>query len=100
MQKLYLIDPGPRPPCHEVAQQLWGDRDFDSDGDSNSPDATDWTELTVSLRPECIERIDIDPVRSPGGLVLCIRSESEDLVRRTADFLVQRTGGSVSVSAP
>src|SRR4051812_44558527 len=100
MQKLYLINPGPRPPYHEVAQRLWGDRDFDSDGDSTSPDATDWTELTLSLRPECVERIDIDPVSYPGSLVLCLKSESEDLVRRTADFLGQRTGGSVRVSPP
>lgn len=98
MPKLYLIDPGPRPPYQEVGQQLWGDGDFDSDGDSSAPGATDWTELTISLRPECVERIDIDPVSTPGRLVLCVSSESEDLVRRTGEFLAQRTGGSLATA--
>jgi hypothetical protein len=100
MHKLYLIGPGPRPPYYQVAHELWGDRDFDSDGDSNSPDANDWTELTISLRPDCVERIDIDPFGSTGGLVLCIKSASEDLVRRAARFLAERSGGTLTASAP
>lgn len=100
MHKLYLIDPGPRPPYYEVAQALWGDRDFDSDGDSGTPDAADWTELSVILRPGYAERVDIDPVGEATRLVLCIRSESEELVRRAGDFLRRRTGGSLGASAP
>lgn len=100
MHKLYLINPGSRPPYYELAQALWGDKDFDSDGDSSSPDATNWTELTVSLRPDETERIDIDPVSEAGPLVLCIRSENAQLVTRAGDFLKQRTGGSLSASAP
>lgn len=100
VHKLYLIDPGPRPPYPEVAEALWGDRDFDSDGDSSSPDAADWTELTLSLRPDCAERIDIDPLPRTSRLVLCIKSEREHLAKRAANFLAERAGGSLSVSIP
>lgn len=100
MHRLYLIDPGPRPPYYEVAQALWDDRDFDSDGDSSIPDARDWTELTVALRPDGVERVDIDPVSDAGGLVLCIRSDIGALARRAGDFLQRRSGGSLAASPP
>lgn len=100
MQKLYLIDPGPRPPSYEVAQELWGGRDYDSDGDSQAADDSNWTELTVSLRPDCVERIDIDPIGTADRLVLRIVSENGDLVRRAPTFLLRRAGGSLSASPP
>lgn len=100
MHKLYLIAPGPRPPFYEVAQALWGNADFDSDGDSDTPDAVDWTELTLSRRPDEVERVDVDPVGGAGPLVLCIKSENAELTRRAADFLWQRAGGSLSASTP
>ena len=46
-----------------------------------------WTELTVALRPECEERVDVDPSDDSEPLVLVIRSESADLARKAALFL-------------
>jgi hypothetical protein len=53
MARFLLTSPGSRPPFYRVAQHLWGAGcNFDSDGDSDFPDARDWTELTVVLRDE------------------------------------------------
>lgn len=100
MHELYLIDPGPRPPFYELAQELWEHRDYDSEGDSRTPDDPNWTELTISLRPDCLERVDVDPVDAGDRVVLRITSDSEDILRRAADFLLGRSGGSLSASAP
>jgi hypothetical protein len=41
---------GPRPPCFEVAQHLWGRNiNVDSDGNSASPADQQWTELTFKV---------------------------------------------------
>lgn len=79
--------PGPRPPFLLVAEHLWGAGiDFDSDGDSRTPDDPNWTELTVIRRGESSERVDVDPV-SESPLVLKVVSESRDLALRLANFL-------------
>ena len=92
---LYLVRPGPRPPFVLVAHHLWGDADIDSDGNSSTPDDTECTELTLIRRPDNDERVDID-LASESPLVLKIHSESLTLAKRTADFLAQHTGGTVS----
>ena len=97
---------GPATPFALVAQHLWGTAcDFDSDGNSESPSATDWTELTAILRPECRARIDVDPVESVGSgahepLVLRIHSSDESLARRAAEFLLARCGGTLTREKP
>ena len=96
MHAFYLSSPGKRPRSYELAQHLWGiGCDIDSDGNSSSPDATDWTELTIRLRSSDNERIDIDPVGPAEPLVLSIRSENEELASRTAIFLQHVTGGAL-----
>lgn len=104
MARFILTAPGPRPPYSQVAERLWGQGcDFDSDGDSSEPEATDWTELTVTLRgklweqdADVEERVDIDPIDGGGPLVLAIKSDSETLARRTAEFLHATAGGTLS----
>jgi hypothetical protein len=92
--RFLLIAPGPRPQVHAVAEHLWGKGcDIDSDGDSSSPDARDWTELYVALRPECVEWVDIAPVSGYPRLVLRIKSDRKDLARRVGKFLARHTGG-------
>ncbi len=84
--------PGPRPPYSKVADHLWGSGcNFDSDGNSDHPETTDWTELTVTLRAPpwqqgvgTDERVDVDPLGGGEPLVLAIVSESDDLARREA----------------
>jgi hypothetical protein len=89
---------GPRPPFAELAEHLWGAAvDFDSDGNSASAEDTNWTQLTISKRPECEERVDVDPV-SEAPLVLKIVSTSRDLALRTARFLAATSNGRIAAS--
>jgi hypothetical protein len=97
---LFLIEPGPRPPFARIAELLWGaGADFDSDGNSNRPDDTSWTELTIQRRATFDERIDIDQV-SEDPLVLKIASSSESLVRRVATYLADECSASVVAQWP
>lgn len=88
--------PGPRPPLVLVAEHLWGAGvDFDSDGDSRTPDDQNWTALTIVLRGGKSERVDVDPV-SESPLALKVVSESRDLALRAANFLARTTGGALT----
>jgi hypothetical protein len=88
-----LIGTGPRPPYYLVAEHLWGAADVDSDGNSTDRDATDWTELTLILRPHFRERIDVDPVKGAEPLTLLIKSEDRSLAQKAAAFLLAQAGG-------
>ena len=78
---------GPMPPFYEVAYALWGKGiDFDSDGDSADPESTTWRELTVILRPNYEERVDIDPLQDDANK-LKIQATSSDLLDRTCNYL-------------
>lgn len=79
---------GPMPPFGEVADALWGTSvDVDSDGDSDTPESTNWRELTLILRANEQERIDIDPYEGDSNL-LCVRGSSMELVESVVSFLV------------
>src|SRR6187402_1243414 len=94
--ELLLVSPGPRPPYWTVAEHLWGEGcDFDSDGDSSPPDSQSWTELTVILRSDTTQRVDIDPL-SKEPLVLVIRSEQAELASKAAEYLSATTGGVIA----
>ena len=82
-----------------MAEALWPGADIDSDGDSRTPAATDWTELTLILRPGYVERVDVDPV-SELPLVLRVSSESASLAEHATNYLVQCSGGSVQRTWP
>jgi hypothetical protein len=101
MHSIYLIGPGPRPYFGDVAEHLWGPGcDFDSDGNADRTLFDEWTELTVALRPECEQRVDVDPLDGREPLVLVIRSENEELARKAANFLPSVTGGVLSNNRP
>lgn len=85
-----LSNPGMRPAFWEVARHLWGDADFDSDG--NADTHPNWTELTVTRRPDYDERVDIDPI-SEDPLVLKISSSTPGLARKAAEYLARSCGG-------
>lgn len=91
--KFYVVQPGLRPPFFAVAKYLWGEVDFDSDGNSQHPDDTTWTELTITRCPSETGRVDIDPV-SEAPLVLKVVSSSSALAERAARFLALHTSGS------
>jgi hypothetical protein len=86
-----LSNPGKRPPFAALAQRLWGDADFDSDGDAATPES-DWTELTITRRPEYDQRVDVDPIND-SPLMLQIRSATPGLALKAAQFLEQMCGG-------
>ena len=78
---------GAMPPYYEVAYALWGEGvDFDSDGDSSTPEATDWRELTVILRADVGQRVDIDPTDRDQDIVKIVATSSQ-LLEQTCEFL-------------
>ncbi len=82
--KIDLI--GPLPPYYEIAYSLWGkNSNFDSDGDSYDPESTSWTELTLILRSEKNQRIDIDPIDGTKSLML--KTTSIELKQKVINFL-------------
>jgi len=86
---------GPRPAYHLIAEHLWGAGcNIDSDGDSRTPDAHDWTELSLSLRGAPGQQLDIDPVATE-PLALVVRSPHADICRKAAAFIVSFSGGTV-----
>ena len=66
--------------------------DFDSDGNSETPNDRNWTELTVVRRDDSAQRIDIDRVVGE-PLLLKVTSDYRTLALRAATFLAQSTGG-------
>ena len=71
---VYLVAPGERPPFGQVADHLWGpEANVDSDGNSRTPDDTQWTELSLFLRGADDAEVHVDPVATC-PLTLQIRS--------------------------
>jgi len=101
MHRLYLVAPGPRPFFGDLARHLWGrDCDFDSDGNDDRPPPGGWTELTVALRPDGTQRVDVDPLDGEQPLVLVVRSEQAALAQAAASFLQAQTGAELRHASP
>jgi hypothetical protein len=68
---------GPMPAYYKVADHLGGaDSDIDSDGTSETAESTDWDELTIILRSDREQRIDIETISSKeNSLLLCASSK-------------------------
>lgn len=87
MKKISAKVIGQMPPYYRVACALWGeDTNIDSDGDSSTPESTDWRELTLIRRPDYDLRIDIDPTPEDRDTVE-LRSESTELLDQALAFL-------------
>lgn len=83
---LYISPESERPIFYSLAEHLWGTGvDIDSDGNSITPDDTNWTELTIINRSNPEQRIDIDPVQIK-PLILKIEGK-EGLVEKAAGYL-------------
>jgi hypothetical protein len=95
MHRINISAPGPRPPYYRVAEHLWGiGCNINSDGNSERPDDTNWTELTIELRGVADQRVDVDPVADE-PLILQVRSTSLKLARDAATFIVDSSGGEI-----
>lgn len=97
MPRFLLHGPGPRPAFYLVAEHLWGTGcNVDSDGDSRSAADDQWTELTLILRADSTQRLDIDPL-SATPLVLAISASRIELGRQAGEFLQARCGGTLEL---
>ena len=77
---------GALPPYYEIAYSLWGKAaDFDSDGNSYDPESRTWTELSLILRSDKNQRIDIDPTADQNRLEL--KTTSIELKEKVIEFL-------------
>jgi hypothetical protein len=95
MHELRIINSGKRPPCYLVANYLWGAGcDIDSDGNSATREDEAWTELTLILRADPSQRIDIDPIGSR-PLVLKVVASNEALAASAATMIVEFGGGHI-----
>ena len=90
----FISNPGPRPLYKDIANYLWGEVDFDSEG--NADLNPNWTELTLTRRPNYDERIDIDAIFE-NPLVLKISSSTPGLAQKTAEYLVDVCGGEIKL---
>lgn len=78
---------GELPAYYKIADVLWGvDADIDSDGNSETAESTSWSELTLILRSDTEQRLEIDPDEK-GERFLLVSSMKEDLVTKTIDYL-------------
>ena len=92
--------PGPRPVYYLIAEHLWGTGcNIDSDGDSRTPEDSDWTELSLSLRGAPGQQLDIDPI-STEPLVLVVRSPQASLCSKAVKFIISFSGGTVESMVP
>ena len=76
---------GKMPPYYDIAEFLWGKSvDIDSDGNSEHSRSVDWNELTIILRSDESQRVDIDPAEDG---FLYIGSEDKKLLARVVSYL-------------
>jgi hypothetical protein len=93
MARYYLRSPGPRPPFGQVVDHAFGpNAHVDTDGNSSTPNATDWTELYIALRPDHSPVVDICPTDASENS-LRIEATSSHLAERVAEFLLAHCGG-------
>ncbi len=80
---------GAMPPYYHIAEHIWGKGvDIDSDGNSKMPLSTDWSELTLVLRKDTAQRIDIDPIEGKEKY-LKLEAANEELANSVYLFLKQ-----------
>lgn len=87
MKKSKLKIVGKLPSFIEIANDLWGENaDIDSDGNSKHPSSTDWNELTLILRSDVTQRIDINPDKNQKDQLI-LESSNSDLHKKVITFL-------------
>ena len=79
---------GPRPPFGEVVTHVFGvGAIVDTDGDSATPSATDWTWLYMRQRPSQGSPVVLIQFADDRQDRMIISSDDEALARKTAAFL-------------
>lgn len=92
---------GPRPYFAEIPYALWGDVNYDSEGDCTKPTDRSWTWMYL-LHRDTRARVDLssDDPRDSAPLRMTIRSLDPALAARTASFLIARCGGKAAGEDP
>jgi hypothetical protein len=89
LNKLNLKLIGALPEYYAIAEYLWGKGvNIDSDGNSPYPESLCWTELTLILREDESQRVDIDPHDTLENTLIA-SSTSRSLLERVDTFLRQ-----------
>jgi hypothetical protein len=101
----YLSAPGPRPPYGEVVDHVYGiGSNVDTEGDSYPAQSTEWTELYMQLRPPLDDLHRKNPLvqvwMDEDKKVMCVGSDDEALAVRTATYLADRTGATMTSEPP
>ena len=87
MVKIEMQLIGALPPCFLISDYLWGEgANIDSDGNSVTPQDTNWTELTLILRANEKKRIEIDPIEGKTGFLI-VKSTDEKLAHSVVNYL-------------
>ena len=82
---------GEMPPFYDIAEFLWGKGvDIDSDGNAEHSRSTTWSELTIILRSDLSQRVDIDPAENG---YLKVSSHNGELLSIVISYL--RSCGSI-----
>jgi hypothetical protein len=100
--ELFVLGPGARLPFYEVVQFVYDASDtVDTDGDSSSREATDWTWLYMQVRkPPYRKQPVVEVTMLEGQPVIRVASDEKTLAEKTAHFLASRTGGTLSLVPP
>ena len=95
MTTLVIKTDQPRPPFYLLPTFLWGrGHDYDSDGNSRTPEDTTWTELYCTNRSEPYERFSIEVKATPTPRII-IESKSDEAAARLALMLHLELGAEV-----
>ena len=95
MHTLTIINSKRRPAYYLLAEYLWGSGcNIDSDGNSSTPEDESWTELSLMLRSDPSQQLDIDPVQE-SPLILKVVASTEEMALKVAEKIVEFGGGSV-----
>ena len=79
---------GPRPPFGEVVAHVFGvGANVDTDGDSATPSATDWTWLYMRQRPSQGSPVVLVQFADDRPDLMIVSSDDEALAQKTAAFL-------------
>ena len=95
MSKYKILIESPRPYFAEIPYALWGEVNYDSEGDCKRPTDQNWNELELTNR-ESRQRVYITSNKNEFE----IESDEPQLAARTAVYLLERCSGKIMVDDP
>lgn len=90
-----LVVSSPRPYFAEFPYALWGEVNYDSDGNCKRPTDQEWTELELRHR-DTDENVEI----TGSGQEFSVESENPALAARATIFFAERSGATIIGDAP